>query len=122
MNPLLLVVALALGPHRPVVAFGPPPVVDGRAEITMLAWCDVWQQPTIVVTSEAPTGIAVSWMLIASGTVVSPADGDVWSDEFLLEPWKSEAWMSPVSSLRLVISYLDAEARSSGQSIEVSCP
>ena len=122
MNPLLLVVALALSPHRPIVAFGPPPVVHVQAEITMLAWCDVWQQPTIMVTSDAPTGISVSWTLIASGTVVSPGDGDVWSDVFLLEPWQSQAWMSPVSSLRLVVFYLNEDARPSGQSIEVSCP
>jgi hypothetical protein len=122
MNPLLLVVALALSPHRSLVAFNPPLVAHMRAEITMLAWCDVWHQPTIMVTSEAETGIVVSWILIASGTLLSPSDGDVWSDVFLLEPGKSAAWMSPVSSLRLVISYLEGDARSSGQSIEVSCP
>jgi hypothetical protein len=88
----------------------------------MLAWCDVWQQPTILVTNNTRTGIAVSWALIALGTVVSPDDGDAWSDVSLLEARTSAAWMSPVSTLRLVISYLDADARSSGQSIEVSCP
>lgn len=122
MNPLLLAVALALSPHRPIVAFDPPPVVHVRAEITMLAWCDGWQQPTIMVTNNTRAGIVVSWILIASGTAVSPEDGDAWSDVSLLEPRGSAAWMSPVSSLRLVISYLGSNARSSGQSIEVSCP
>lgn len=122
MNPLLLVVALALSPHRPVVAFDPPPVVHVRAEITMLAWCDGWQQPTIMVTNHTRTGIVVSWTLIALGTVMSPEDGDVWSDVSLLGPRMTAAWMSPVSSMRLVISYLDSDARPSGQSIEVSCP
>jgi hypothetical protein len=122
MNPLLLVVALALSPHRSIAAFGPPSVVHVRTEIAMLAWCDVWQQPTIMVTNNARTGMAVSWTLIALGTMTSPEDGDVWSDVSLLDPGKSAAWMSPVSSLRLVISYLGANARSSGQSIEVSCP
>ena len=122
MTPLLLVVVLALTPHRPAVAFSPPPAVHIRTEITMLAWCDVWQQPTIMVTSEARAGIAVSWMLIASGTMMVPDGGDAWSDVFSLEPGMSAAWMSPVSSLRLVISYLDANARSRGESIEVSCP
>ena len=122
MNPLLLVVALALSPHRPIVAFDPPPVVHIRAGITMFAWCDGWQQPTIMATNNTRTGIVVSWTLIALGTVMSPDDGDAWSDVSLLESGTSAAWMSPVSSLRLVISYLDTEARSSGQSIEVSCP
>jgi hypothetical protein len=88
----------------------------------MLAWCDVWQQPTIMVTNNTRTGIVVSWTLIALGTVMSPDDGDAWSDVSLLEPRTSAAWMSPVSSLSLVISYLGSNARSSGQSIEVSCP
>lgn len=122
MNPLLLVVALALSPHRPVAALGPSAVVLVRAEITMLAWCDVWQQPTIMVTNNTRTGIVVSWTLVALGTVMSPDDRDAWSDVSLLGPRTSAAWMSPVSSLRLVISYLDGSARSSGQSIEVSCP
>ena len=87
----------------------------------MLAWCDVWQQPTIMVTNNRRVGVAVSWTLIALGTVTSPDDGDAWSDVSLLEPRTSAAWMSPVSSLRLVIYYLDADARTSGQSIEVSC-
>lgn len=122
MSPLLLVVALALSPHRPIVAFGPPPVVHVQAAITMLAWCDVWQQPTITVTNNTRAGISLSWALIALGTVMSPDVGDAWSDVSLLEARTSVAWMSPVSSLRLVISYLDADAHSSGQSIEVSCP
>jgi hypothetical protein len=122
MNPLLLVVALALSPHRPVAAPGPPAVVLVRAEVSMLAWCDVRQQPTIMVTNNTRTGIVVSWTLIALGTVMSPDDGDAWSDVSLLEPRTSAAWMSPVSSLSLVISYLGSNARSSGQSIEVSCP
>ena len=122
MNPLLLVVALALSPNRPIVAFGPPPVVHVQAEITMHAWCDVWQQPTILVTNNTRTGIAVSWALIALGTATSPEVGDAWSDVSMLEARTSAAWMSPVSSLRLVISYLDADAHSSGQTIEISCP
>jgi len=122
MSPLLLVVALALSPHRPVVAFDPPPAVHVRAEIAMVASCDGWQQPTIMVTNSTRTGIFVSWTLSALGTVMSADDGDMWSDVSLLEPGTSVAWMSPVSLLHLAISYLDAEARSSGQSIEVSCP
>jgi hypothetical protein len=97
-------------------------VVHLRAEITMLAWCDFWQQPTIMVTNNTHNGIAVSWTLVASGTVMSPNDADAWSDVSLLEPRASAAWMSPVSSLRLEISYLGSNAGSSGQSIEVSCP
>jgi hypothetical protein len=97
-------------------------VVHVQAEITMLAWCDVWQQPTIMVTNNTRADVAVSWTLIALGTVVSLDDGDAWSDVSRLEPRTSAGWMSPVSSLRLVISYLDGDARSSGQSIEVSCP
>jgi hypothetical protein len=96
--------------------------MHAQAEITMFAWCDVWQQPTILVTNNTRAGIAVSWTLIALGTVVSPDDGDAWSDVSMLDPRTSAGWMSPVSSLRLVISYLDSDARSSGQSIEVSCP
>lgn len=122
MNPLLLVVALALSPHRAAVAIGPPSVAHVRAEISMLAWCDVWQQPTIMVTNNARTGIAVSWTLIAVGTGMSPDDVDAWSDVSFLEPRKTAAWMSPVSSLSLVISYLDADASSSEQRIDVSCP
>ncbi len=122
MNPLLLVVALALSPHQRIVASGPPPVPHVRAEITMLAWCDAWQQPTIMVTNNARAGIAVSWTMIALGTVMSPDDSDAWSDVYLLEPRTSAAWMSPVSSLGLVISYLDSDARASGQSIQISCP
>jgi hypothetical protein len=104
------------------VAFDPSPAVRVRTEITMLAWCDVWQQPTILVTNNTRTDVAVSWTLIALGTVVSPDDGDAWFDVSLLEPGKSAAWMSPVFSLRLVISYLDGGVRFTGQSIEVSCP
>ena len=122
MNPLLLVVALALSPHRPVAAFDPPPALHARAEIAMVAWCDGWQQPTIMVTNNTRTGIFVSWTLSALGTVMSADDGDTWSDVSLLEPGTSVAWMSPVSLLHLAISYLDTGARSSGQSIEVSCP
>ena len=122
MNPLLLVVALALSPHRPVVASGPPPILHTQTDISMLAWCDVWRQPTIMVTNNTRIGVAVSWTLMASGTVISPGDWDAWSDVSLLGPRTSTAWMSPVSSLRLVISYLDSNALSSGQTIEVSCP
>lgn len=122
MNPLLLVVALALSPHRPALPFGPPLVVHVRTEISMLAWCDAWQQPTIMVTNHTRSVVAVSWTLIALGTARSTEDGDAWSDVSMLEPRTSAAWMSPVFSLRLVISYLDSEARSAGQSIEVSCP
>ena len=122
MNPLLLVVALALSPHRPVAPAGPPSVVHLRAQITMLAWCDVWRQPTILVTNDTRADVAVSWTLIALGTVMSADGGDAWSDVSLLAPRASAAWMSPVTSLRLVISYLDADAGTAGQSIEVSCP
>ncbi len=122
MNPLLLVVALALSPHRPVAPAGPPSVVHLRAQITMLAWCDAWQQPTIMVTNNTRAGVTVSWTLIAVGTVMSADDGDAWSDVSLLAPRASAAWMSPVSSLRLVISYLDGGVAPSGQGIEVSCP
>lgn len=122
MNPLLLVVALALSPHRPAVALDPPAVVHMRAEITMLARCDGWQQPTIMVTNNTRTGIVVSWTLIALGTARSPEDGDAWSDVSLLGPRMSAAWMSPVSFLSLEISYLDGDGHSSGQNIEISCP
>jgi hypothetical protein len=88
----------------------------------MFASCDGWQQPTIMVTNNTRTGIVVSWTLIALGTLMSPDDGDAWSDVSWLGPRMSAGWMSPVSLLRLEISYLDSDARSSGQSIEISCP
>lgn len=125
ISALLLASAIALpGTRVPVRAAEPIPVVRHGAHrvdevrISMFAYCDVSQQPTIMLTNVGPAGVAVAWTL----TVVMPGHPtDVWSQVSFLGSGQFEGWMSPAPYLSLVIQY-DDDGLPTTRSIEAACP
>jgi hypothetical protein len=123
---LLLAAAVALPrTHAPVQAAEPSPVVRHEAplkvdtvRITMSAYCDASQQPTIMLTNVGPADVVLAWTL----TAVMPGNStDVWSHVSLLVSGQFQGWMSPASYLRLVVRY-DDDGLPTMQSIEAACP
>ena len=126
ISALLLASAFALpGAHVPVQAAVSIPVVRREAprkvdqvRVTVFAYCDARQQPTIMLTNVGPAGVVVAWTLT---TVMPGHRTDVWSHVSFVGSGQFEGWMSPASYLRLVVQY-DDDGLPATQSVEAACP
>lgn len=127
ISALLLAVALSLPlAHVPVRAAAEPipvarheaPLQVDAVRITMFAYCDASQQPTIMLTNVGAADVVVAWTLTA---VIPGYPTDVWSHVSYLGSGQFEGWMSPASYLRLVIRY-DDDGLPTTQSTEAACP
>lgn len=124
--PLLLATALAVRPqHLPVHQVAQPIVVGheeprkvGGADLNMFAYCDVRNQPTIMVTNGGPTAFLVNWTLTSTKPGYPP---DQWSSVSRVEPGQFEGWMSPAPYLHLDIRY-DDDGVPTADSIDAFCP
>lgn len=126
ISALLLAAALALPvAHAPILAAERSPVARHEAprnvdevRINIFAYCDASQQPAIMLTNVGSADVVVAWTLTA---VIPGLPTDVWSHVSFVGSGQFEGWMSPASSLSLVVHY-DDDGLPTTQSIEAACP
>ncbi|MDL2719014.1 MAG: hypothetical protein PT977_14800 [Acidobacteriota bacterium] len=109
---LLLATVLAVPVNHLSVRQASQPIVLNRGisrpaavdRVKIFSYCDMRNQPTIMVTNSGPTDLVLGWTL----TVIKPGyPTDRWSSVSFVGPGKFEGWMAPATYLHLDIRYDD---------------
>jgi hypothetical protein len=123
---LVLATVLAVPVSHLSVRQASPPIVLNHGisrsavvdRVKVSSYCDVRNQPTILVTNSGATDLVLEWTL----TVIKPGyPTDRWSNVSLVEPGRFEGWMAAATYLHLDIRY-DDDGLPTTESVDAFCP
>jgi hypothetical protein len=109
MHAILLALVLA---HRPVRV--EPFPVEPRESLSIVAGCDAFQQPHVVITNISDEPLFVEWLAAASAP---GCPSDIWTGADVLVPGQFEGWLTAGSHLLVTVQFSDHT-----RTVEASCP